>query len=58
MSNVDDMKKNSEKIKSFFAELDCRKTTKFQKTMKLADHTELDAALYKWFVQKRENFNF
>ncbi|XP_054720160.1 jerky protein homolog-like [Uloborus diversus] len=53
VSTVSEMKRNSEKIKKCFAEFDITKGAKFRKTMKLADHTDLDATLYKWFVQKR-----
>ena len=52
MSIVSEMKRNLKKIKKCFAEFDVGKRAKFRKTMKLADHTDSDAALYKWFVQK------
>ncbi|GBL99377.1 Jerky [Araneus ventricosus] len=53
VSTVGDMKRNSEKIKMLFAELDSGKSAKFRKTLKSTDQTHLDAAFYKWFVQKR-----
>lgn len=53
VSTVSEMQRNSEKIMKCFDEFDVGKGAKFRKTMKLADHTDSDAALYKWFVQKR-----
>ncbi|GBO01500.1 hypothetical protein AVEN_65844-1 [Araneus ventricosus] len=47
------MKRNSEKTKKIFAELDSGKSAKFRNTVKSDDQTDSDTALYKWFVQKR-----
>lgn len=49
---VGDMKRNIEKIKKVFTELDSGKEAKFQIAVKLANHMDLDAPLYKWLFKK------
>ncbi|GBN08648.1 hypothetical protein AVEN_20923-1 [Araneus ventricosus] len=52
VSTVGDMRRDSEKIKKFYAASN-GKSAKLQKTMKCTNGEELDNVLYKWFIQKR-----
>ncbi|GBL99755.1 hypothetical protein AVEN_249780-1 [Araneus ventricosus] len=49
VSTVDNMRRDSEKIKKFYAASN-GKSAELQKTMKCANNEELDNALYKWFI--------
>ncbi|GBN65222.1 hypothetical protein AVEN_145651-1 [Araneus ventricosus] len=51
-STVEDMRRDSEKIKKFYA-ASSGKSAKLRKTMKCANDEKLDNVLYKKFIQKR-----
>ncbi|GBM68705.1 hypothetical protein AVEN_179375-1 [Araneus ventricosus] len=52
VSKVRDMRRDSEKIKKFYAAFNS-KSAKLRKTMKCANDEELDNVLYKWLIYKR-----
>ncbi|XP_067120113.1 jerky protein homolog-like [Centruroides vittatus] len=52
-TTITDIKKNSDAIKKFASVFDSEDGSLHRKTMKMAENTDLDTAVYTWFMQVR-----